>query len=842
MAKRIAAILVILVLFAGCAARENAAYQRDGEQYGVTKGTFRGRWWSYYERGSSFLAGKYYEEALRDFEAALQGRGTDTWRARTYGLHFVEFFPNREIGVTYFQLGRLDEAERYLNLALTQVDTERTRHYLDEVKKARIANGSLKDDADPVLDTVIEEPVVLASKLPAVALAKAEPAPVAQAPAPAPAAKPEPKPEPKPAARPSAPAKPSAAPKPTPTPAKAAEAPKPAPAPKPAEPAKAPEAPKPAEPVKTAEAPKPAEPAKAPEAPKAAEPVKTAEAPKPAEPAKAPEAPKAAPAEIPANAKVITEPVLPVQVAANDDIGVVKVAVNGRQLPQRGSAQQVKFRDDIVVKEGVQQLAVVATDLADKQTTTQVAVVVDLTGPTIGVYSPVEPTVTPDGSVVLDGSSVDAVGVATVAVGDRRIAEAGGAKKLPFNTELPLGNGENVFIVAARDTGGNETRSAVKVFRGDPNSREAKLWLLQQKRPDLFVFAVNGTGDVDELLRVAQTDAALQPINEIRLKSPAIDRPYRHSRTLRVSGDVVASAEIASITINGEAISDLAGATKESFNKRIPIDESVFNTGIGKMDIEIVAIDVNGGRIEKRFEIELAPVELAAPASRMPVAVLAFAGAAIDPATAAGVREMTEAALLAQKRFHTLGRAALEQVLDADQVAAALGNPDEAINLAGNVPAQLYLLGDLFPHDGNALEIKARVVSTETGELVATLDTFVEDMADPELLRYAGDDLAAQLAALYPRLSGEVLQVEGDEVVLGWGAEDGARVGNLVLLLQGDAPSVDPDTQEVFEPGELREAARARIVEVSATETRAVIVERKEEGAPVEQGMPAITM
>lgn len=825
MAKRIAAILVIMVLFAGCAARENAAYQRDGEQYGITKGTFRGRWWSYYERGSSFLAGKFYEEALRDFEAALQGRGSDTWRARTYGLHFVEFFPNREIGVTYYQLGRLDEAERYLTLALQQVDTERTHHYLDLVKKARIANGTLKDQSDPVLDTTIGEPVVIASALPTVSIAKAEPpAPISS--------KPEPIAEAKPAPKPVA-AKPAAAPAPA---SKAKPEPKPAPKAEAATKAE----PKPATTVAPKAAPK-AEPAKDAEPPKVAA-AKTVEAAKPAEAPKVPEAAKPAPVEIPANAKVITEPTLPVQIAANDDVGVVKVAVNGRQLPQRGSAQQIKFRDDIVVKEGVQQLAVVATDLADKKTSTQLAVVVDLTGPTIGVYSPVEPTVTPDGSVVLDGASVDAVGVASVAVGDRRIAESPGGKKLPFNTELPLGNGENVFVLAARDTGGNETRSAVKVFRGDPNSREAKLWLLEQKRPDLFVFASNGSGDVDELLRIAQGDAARQPINEIRLKSPVIDQPYRHSRTLRVSGDVVTSSAVESITINGEPVGDLTGAPKESFNKRIPIDQDVFNTGIGKMDLEIVAIDVNGGRLEKRFEIELAPVELAGPGSHMPIAVLAFAGAGIDPSVAEGIRAETEAAFVAQKRFHVLDRAALEGVLSADQVSAALGNPDEAINLGGSIPAQLYLVSDLFTHDDNGLEIKARVVSTETGALVATLDTYVEDKSDPELLRYAGDDLAAQLTGIYPRLSGEVIRVAGNEVVLDWSAEDGARVGSLVLLLQSGDAWLDPDTQEILEPGELREAARARIVEVSATETRAVIVERKEEGAPVEQGMPAITM
>ncbi|HOJ32658.1 MAG TPA: CsgG/HfaB family protein [Candidatus Hydrogenedentes bacterium] len=140
-------VLGCLFLFSSCTVQE--PYTKDGKEYGVTKGTFRGRWWSYYERGSSFLAGEFYTEAERDFLQALQGRSRDTWNARTYGLHFVEYFPNRELGVTYYHMGRLDDAETYLNASLSQVDTERARRYLDLVKQKRIALGQLTDVKPP---------------------------------------------------------------------------------------------------------------------------------------------------------------------------------------------------------------------------------------------------------------------------------------------------------------------------------------------------------------------------------------------------------------------------------------------------------------------------------------------------------------------------------------------------------------------------------------------------------------------------------------------------------------------------------------------------------------------
>ena len=84
---------------------------------------------------------------------------------------------------------------------------------------------------------------------------------------------------------------------------------------------------------------------------------------------------------------------------------------------------------------------------------------------------------------MLEGVSIDDNGVVSVALGERILAEASGAGRLEFATDLPLGRGENSFVVSARDLSGNETRSAVKVFRGKPDSMAARLWLIEQKAP-----------------------------------------------------------------------------------------------------------------------------------------------------------------------------------------------------------------------------------------------------------------------------------------------------------------------------------------------------------------------
>jgi hypothetical protein len=744
MNKRFAAVALLIAVIVGCASDTSTQYTREGVAYGVTEGVFRGRWWSYYERGSSFLSGEYLDESARDFQKALDGRSRDTWRARTYGLHFVEYFPNRELGVVRYRQDRLDEAEQYLTRSLEQVDTARAHHFLDQVKKKKIAQGVIKDNSAPVLTAALIETKPLAP-------------PVLEPPAPAPA--------------------PEAA-KPAP------EAPKPAPAPKPA-------------------APKPA----------AKQPV------------------------------VVASSELTVQIAAKDDVGVANVTVNGQEVHQRGSQTEMQPQQAVVLSEGKHEIEVTATDLADKKTVEKVEVTVDLTGPTIGVFSPIEPTVTDHGTVILEGATVDKNGVVTVTAGGRMLAESPGAPRLEFDSELPLGDGENIFVLAARDVAGNETRSAVKVFKGDPDSAQAKLWLLQQKHPERMHLALANPAMLDVLL--AQTAA---PVSEIRLKSPVPEQPYRNSRALRIAGEVVTQTKVTAITINGEPFTDLTGAPKESFNRRIPIDEKALQDGAGTISVAIHAEDGAGAALDKNFDVTVRPVALSTPDTKMPVAVLAFAGQGVEQPLGEYLRVTTEGQFVAQQRFRVVERTRLQEVLTEQQLSAGLADPNQALALGKVIPAQVFIVADVFPRDEKGVEIKARAISTETSDVIATLDEFAENKDDREALKFKCDSLAAQLAKLFPRLSGEVVDARetagGTEMLLSWTQEDGVRQGTYLLLVHESEPWIDESTGEVLEPGELTPVGRAQITNVSASNTRArvVPVENQQEGVKVEKGMPAITM
>ena len=131
--------LIILLGVINCqhssSSGEKDAYVKEGKVHGVTKGLFRERWWNFYERGCSFASGKFWDEAVADFKEALRQRDRDGYRARTYGMHFVDYFPHRELGITYYYTGQYPEAIDELSTSLSQVETAKAKYFLNKARK-----------------------------------------------------------------------------------------------------------------------------------------------------------------------------------------------------------------------------------------------------------------------------------------------------------------------------------------------------------------------------------------------------------------------------------------------------------------------------------------------------------------------------------------------------------------------------------------------------------------------------------------------------------------------------------------------------------------------------------
>lgn len=135
--------VALLVTVFGCAVEKAALYEKDGKVYGRTGGIFKSQWDDYYLRGLSYMEGDYWEDAVRDFEKAIHKRSKDQRRARTYGLHFIDYFPNRELGIACYHLGRYSEALDFLEQSMSSAETARTKFYLNKAREAWLKKNGL---------------------------------------------------------------------------------------------------------------------------------------------------------------------------------------------------------------------------------------------------------------------------------------------------------------------------------------------------------------------------------------------------------------------------------------------------------------------------------------------------------------------------------------------------------------------------------------------------------------------------------------------------------------------------------------------------------------------------
>lgn len=134
-------LFLIVLLLTRCAASPplEGKYVRDGKAFGNTQGLFNQQWWNYFERGMSYAEGEFWAEAKADFEAAIRQRGEDRRRARTYGMHFVDYFPHRELGVLYYRTGQYERAIEELEQSLTSEENAKAKFYLNKARQGLVS-------------------------------------------------------------------------------------------------------------------------------------------------------------------------------------------------------------------------------------------------------------------------------------------------------------------------------------------------------------------------------------------------------------------------------------------------------------------------------------------------------------------------------------------------------------------------------------------------------------------------------------------------------------------------------------------------------------------------------
>lgn len=122
------------------------------------KGPFRHRWWHYYNRAQCFLQKGCLQGAIDDLNIAISQRSKDQWNARTYGMHFMDYFPNRELGIAYYYQAK-NEADEFnavkkmliarmaLNRSIKWTPSAKAIYYIGECYKELFAKDHLLEKA-----------------------------------------------------------------------------------------------------------------------------------------------------------------------------------------------------------------------------------------------------------------------------------------------------------------------------------------------------------------------------------------------------------------------------------------------------------------------------------------------------------------------------------------------------------------------------------------------------------------------------------------------------------------------------------------------------------------------
>ncbi len=129
--------VVILFYSGGCQPLpDRERVEKDGRWYGVTDGHFGHDWWHYYKRALSFADGGFWESAGLDLQEAIRQRDDDKRDARKFGMHFIDYFPHRELGVALYYQGRFEEAAQELEISISTEESAKAQFYLDAARKA----------------------------------------------------------------------------------------------------------------------------------------------------------------------------------------------------------------------------------------------------------------------------------------------------------------------------------------------------------------------------------------------------------------------------------------------------------------------------------------------------------------------------------------------------------------------------------------------------------------------------------------------------------------------------------------------------------------------------------
>lgn len=96
------------------------------------------KFYTYYSKGLEYMTKGDYLRAIEEFKSSVSMEFDDAKKKRTYGTRFIKYFPHREMGIAYYNLGECDNALRELELSIAYWKSKRAEEYLQKLRSMEI--------------------------------------------------------------------------------------------------------------------------------------------------------------------------------------------------------------------------------------------------------------------------------------------------------------------------------------------------------------------------------------------------------------------------------------------------------------------------------------------------------------------------------------------------------------------------------------------------------------------------------------------------------------------------------------------------------------------------------
>lgn len=91
------------------------------------------KFYTYYDKALKYMQKGEWERAIAEFKSAASLEFEDARKKRTYGTRFIKYFPHREVGICFYNLGEFDNAMGELQLSYAYKKSKRAEEYIKKL-------------------------------------------------------------------------------------------------------------------------------------------------------------------------------------------------------------------------------------------------------------------------------------------------------------------------------------------------------------------------------------------------------------------------------------------------------------------------------------------------------------------------------------------------------------------------------------------------------------------------------------------------------------------------------------------------------------------------------------